>query len=137
MRSTRPTASTPTASTPEAARPATGAMLVDAALVLAFVLIGRASHNEGLLGTLNTLWPFLGGLTLGWLLMRAWRSPRRIVWTGIGIWLGAAAGGLLLRVVAGQGVQPGFAIVTAVVLGVFLLGWRGIALLVHRARSRP
>jgi len=112
------------------------AVLLDAALVLAFVLIGRASHNEGPLGTLNTFWPFLGGLVAGWAIMRAWRSPQRIVWTGIGIWLGAVVGGLLLRLVAGQGVQPSFAIVTAVVLGVFLLGWRGIALLVHRAHSR-
>lgn len=141
MRSERPAAaSTPTASTPDAgpatAGPAIVAAVVDALLVLAFVLIGRASHNEGPLGTLNTLWPFLGGLTLGWVFTLAWRSPQRIVWTGIGIWLGAAVGGLLLRLVAGQGVQPSFAIVTAVVLGVFLLGWRGIALLVHRARTR-
>ena len=149
MRSERPAAaSTPTASTPSAptattpaagpatVRPAIVAAIVDALLVLAFVLIGRASHNEGLLGTLNTVWPFLAGLTIGWVFTLAWRSPRRIVWTGIGLWLGAAAGGLLLRMVVGQGVQPSFAIVTAVVLGVFLLGWRGIALLVHRARSR-
>jgi len=128
------------ASTPTPARvsraTAGGAALIDAALVLAFVLIGRASHNEGLLGTLNTWWPFLGGLAIGWAIMRAWRSPRRIVWTGIGIWLAAVTGGLLLRLASGQGVQPSFAIVTCVVLGVFLLGWRGIALLSSRARSR-
>lgn len=111
------------------------AAAIDAALVLAFVVIGRASHGEDLLGVLNTLWPFLGGLAAGWLVMRAWRSPLRIVWTGIGIWLGTAAGGLALRLVGGQGVQPSFAIVTVLVLGVFLLGWRGIALLVRRARS--
>lgn len=146
MRSARPAAastpaaSTPAASTPDAGpattRPAIVAGIVDALLVLTFVLIGRASHDEGLLGTLGTVWPFLAGLTIGWVLMRAWRSPQRIVWTGIGVWLGAAGGGLLLRLVAGQGVQPSFAIVTAVVLGLFLLGWRGTALLVHRARSR-
>lgn len=146
MRSERPaTASTPTASTPMAstpdagpasARPAIVAAILDVVLVLAFVLIGRASHNEGLLGTLVTAWPFLAGLSIGWVFTLAWRGPQRIAWTGIGIWLGTAGGGLLLRLVAGQGVQPSFAIVTAVVLGVFLLGWRGIALLVPRARSR-
>lgn len=109
------------------------AAAIDVALVFAFVLIGRASHGEDLLGLLNTLWPFLGGLAIGWLVMRAWRSPLRIRWTGIGIWLGAVAGGLALRLVAGQGVQPSFAIVSLLVLGVFLLGWRGIALLVRRA----
>ncbi|MEO6200763.1 MAG: DUF3054 domain-containing protein [Cryobacterium sp.] len=124
-----------TASTPALA-PALAPALCDAALLLAFVLIGRASHNEGLLGTLNTWWPFVGGLAAGWLIMRAWRSAQRIVWTGIGIWLATVAGGLLLRIASGQGVQPSFAIVTTVVLGVFLLGWRGIALLVRRVRSR-
>ncbi|WP_081882204.1 DUF3054 domain-containing protein [Cryobacterium sp. MLB-32] len=96
------------------------------------MLIGRASHGEGLLGTLNTWWPFLGGLLIGWLVMRAWRSPQRIVWTGIGIWLATVVGGLLLRVVSGQGVQLSFAIVTTITLGVFLIGWRGLALLVGR-----
>jgi len=110
--------------------------LVDAALVLAFVLIGRASHNEGLLGTLQTWWPFLGGLAIGWIAMRAWRSPQRVVWTGIGVWVATVAGGLILRVLSGQGVQLSFAIVTTIVLGVFLLGWRGVALLVRRARAR-
>ncbi|KGJ71983.1 hypothetical protein GY21_18505 [Cryobacterium roopkundense] len=110
----------------------TGAAALDAAFALLFVLIGRASHGEGLLGTLNTWWPFLGGLLIGWLVMRAWRSPQRIVWTGIGIWVATVAGGLLLRVASGQGVQLSFAIVTAITLGVFLIGWRGLALLVHR-----
>jgi hypothetical protein len=109
---------------------------IDAALVLVFVLIGRASHSEGLLGTLNTWWPFLGGLAIGWLVMRAWRGPQRIVWTGIGIWLGAVGGGMLLRVLSGQGVRPSFVIVATIVLGLFLLGWRGIAILLRRVRAR-
>ncbi|MBG6213057.1 MAG: DUF3054 domain-containing protein [Cryobacterium sp.] len=109
--------------------------LVDAVLVLVFVLIGRASHNEGLLGALVTYWPFLAGLILGWLLLRAWRSPSRIRFTGLGIWVSTVGFGLLLRVVSGQGVQLSFAIVTTVVLGVFLLGWRAVAALVHRSRS--
>lgn len=108
------------------------AAVLDAGLVLVFVLIGRASHNEGLLGTLQTWWPFLGGLAIGWVLMRAWRSPQRIVWTGIGLWVATVAGGLLLRVASGQGVQLSFAIVTAVTVAVFLIGWRALALLVRK-----
>ncbi|TDW29596.1 DUF3054 domain-containing protein [Cryobacterium psychrophilum] len=110
--------------------------LVDALFVLAFVLIGRASHNEGALGTLVTYWPFLGGLILGWLLLRAWRSPQRIRITGLGIWVSTVTFGLLLRVLSGQGVQLSFAIVTTIVLGVFLLGWRSVAALVRRSHSR-
>lgn len=120
-------------------RPGTASVVIaaaiDAALVLVFVLIGRTSHNEGLLGTLQTLSPFVGGLLLGWIIMRAWRSPRRIVWTGIGIWVATVAGGMLLRWVGGQGVALSFVIVATLVLGVFLLGWRGIALLALRIRA--
>ncbi len=110
--------------------------LVDALLVLAFVLIGRTSHNEGVLGALVTYWPFLTGLILGWLVLRAWRSPRRIRFTGLGIWVSTVGFGLLLRVVSGQGVQLSFVIVTTIVLGVFLLGWRAVAALASRSRSR-
>ncbi|TFB73767.1 DUF3054 domain-containing protein [Cryobacterium glaciale] len=108
--------------------------VLDAVLVLSFAIIGRLSHGESLAGLGVTLWPFLGGLIIGWLLLRAWRHPRDIVWTGLGIWLATVAGGLLLRLASGQGVQLSFAIVTTIVLGLFLLGWRAIAAL---ARRRP
>jgi hypothetical protein len=109
---------------------------LDAALVLVFVLIGRASHGEGLLGTLNTWWPFLGGLVVGWLVMRAWRSPSKIVWTGTGLWLYTVGVGMLLRTVSGQGTEFSFVVVTTISLGLFLLGWRGIAVLLRRQQSR-
>ena len=112
------------------------ALLTDAVLVTAFVLIGRASHSEGLLGTLITLWPFLVALAAGWLLTRAWRAPLRIVRTGLLVWVATVGLGLALRVASGQGVQLSFVIVTTIVLGVFLLGWRGVALLIARARAR-
>jgi hypothetical protein len=106
--------------------------VLDAALVLLFAVIGRLSHGESLAGLGVTYWPFLGGLIIGWLLLRAWRHPVSIVWTGLGIWIVTVAGGLLLRLASGQGVQLSFAIVTTIVLGVFLLGWRAIAALVRR-----
>lgn len=108
------------------------AFLLDLGLVVAFVLIGRASHDEGLLGTLTTLWPFLVGLMVGWIGARAWRSPRALRWAGLTIWAATVIVGMLLRVLVGQGVQFGFVVVTILVLGVFLLGWRGIAQLVLR-----
>ncbi|MGO4104287.1 DUF3054 domain-containing protein [Leifsonia sp. YAF41] len=111
------------------------AAALDAAFVLLFVLIGRASHNEGLAGVLTTWWPFLGGLAIGWLIVRAWRRPGAIVWTGLVVWLCTVVGGLALRALVGQGVQLSFAIVTTLVLGVFLLGWRAVWLLVRRVRS--
>jgi hypothetical protein len=110
---------------------------IDLVLVVAFVLIGRASHGEDVLGTLNTLWPFVVGLVVGWLGMRARFSPRRVVWTGIGIWIATVLIGMLLRVASGQGIQLSFVIVATIVLAVFLLGWRTIAALFMGVRSRP
>ncbi|MET4781373.1 DUF3054 domain-containing protein [Glaciihabitans sp. UYNi722] len=110
--------------------------VVDLVLVIAFVLIGRASHGEDLPGTLNTLWPFPVGLIVGWLGMRAWASPRRVVWTGIGIWVATVLLGMLLRVASGQGVEVSFVIVATIVVAIFLLGWRGIVALVVRLRRR-
>ncbi|MET0954383.1 MAG: DUF3054 domain-containing protein [Cryobacterium sp.] len=109
---------------------------LDAALLLLFVLIGRASHGESLLGVLITWWPFLAGLAVGWLVTRAWRHPLRIRWTGLGVVAVTVAVGLLLRVASGQGVQLSFVIVTVAVISVFLLGWRAIGLLVRRLRRR-
>lgn len=109
---------------------------LDAAALLLFVVIGRASHGEGLWGVLGTWWPFLGGLLVGWLVMRAWRTPLQLIWTGLGVWLVTVLVALLLRQITGQGVQTSFVIVTVLVVGTLLLGWRMIALLVRRLRRR-
>ena len=77
-------------------RPAV-ALGLDAACVLAFVAIGRASHHDG-------------------------ESV-----AGLGAWLGAAGLGMLLRVLAGQGTAPAFIGVALAFLGLFLLGWRAVA----------
>lgn len=114
------------------------AQALDVILVLAFVIIGRVSHKEDLnvLGILSTLWPFLVGLVVGHLIMRSWRRPFRIMWTGVGIWIATVAVGIGLRLISGQGVELGFVVVAAATLGVFLLGWRAIALLVTRGSRK-
>jgi hypothetical protein len=110
---------------------------LDAALLLVFVVIGRANHGgEGLFGVLAAWWPFQAGLLVAWLVMRAWRTPALIRWTGVGVWLITVPVAMLLRVLSGQGVQPSFIIVTVVVVGGFLLGWRLIALLARRLAHR-
>ena len=114
------------------------AALVDAVLILVFVLIGRGSHGEtdALTGTLITFWPFAAGALVGWLASLAWRRPRAVWPTGAVVWAAAVVVGMLLRVLSGQGVQPSFVIVTAIVLGVFLVGWRAVVALVVRLRAR-
>jgi Protein of unknown function (DUF3054) len=102
------------------------AVVLDCCCVLAFVIIGRASHarGENLPGIASTAWPFLAGLACGWLAARAWRRPLGLVPAGAGAWLGTVAVGMALRVVAGQGTAVAFVGVALAFLGLFLLGWR-------------
>jgi DUF3054 family protein len=112
-------------------------MLADVAVVLAFVVIGRANHQAGetLAGGAGTAWPFLAGLAAGELGARSWRRPAALVPTGLIVWLATVCLGQLLRVVSGQGTDPAFVAVSAAFLGLFLLGWRAIVLLAGRSRA--
>jgi Protein of unknown function (DUF3054) len=114
------------------------AVLLDCCCVLAFVIIGRASHAKGetLAGVASTAWPFLAGLAGGWLGTRAWRRPLALVPAGVGAWLGAVALGMALRVVSGQGTAVAFVFVALAFLGAGLLGWRLVAYGLRR-RPRP
>jgi Protein of unknown function (DUF3054) len=102
------------------------AVLIDVCCVLVFVVIGRASHAKGetLAGIASTSWPFLCGLGLGWLVSRAWLRPLALLPAGISAWLCTVAGGMVLRVVSGQGTAVAFIGVALAFLGLFLLGWR-------------
>jgi hypothetical protein len=117
------------------------AALLDVCCVLAFVIIGRASHTKGesLAGIASTAWPFLAGLLAGWVATRAWRGPLALVPAGAGAWLGTAAVGMVLRVVSGQGTAFAFTCVALAFLGLFLLGWRAAArlLLPRPRRANP
>jgi hypothetical protein len=99
---------------------------IDTGLVLAFVLIGRASHHDGggLAGLASTAWPFLTGLAAGEFITRSWRRPAALLPTGVGVWLSTVAVGMILRVIAGQGTAAAFILVALAFLGLFLLGWR-------------
>src|ERR1700691_2696410 len=100
------------------------ALVLDCCCVLAFVIIGRASHERGesLGGIASTAWPFLAGLACGWLAVRAWRRPAALAPAGVGAWLGTVAVGMVLRVGSGQGTAVAFVLVALAVLGLFLLG---------------
>jgi len=113
-------------------------VLADVLCVLAFVIIGRASHQDGesLAGVTSTAWPFLVGLAVGEAATRAWRQPAALVPTGVGVWLATVALGQLLRAVSGPGTDAAFIAVSAVFLGLFLLGWRLVAAGVPALRSR-
>ena len=114
------------------------AALIDLVLIVAFAAIGMSSHEEHLTAaTLVTVaWPFVAGGVIGWLVSLAWKNPAAPLRTGIPVWILAAGGGMVLRVVTGGGFAVPFLIVTLIVLAVFLIGWRAIAALVSRIRSR-
>jgi peptidoglycan/LPS O-acetylase OafA/YrhL len=107
-------------------RSAVRAAVIDVCCILLFVVIGRASHTKGesAAGVASTAWPFLAGLAVGWLAVRAWRRPAAIVPSGAAAWLGTVAVGMVLRVLAGQGTAFSFIVVALIFLGLFLLGWR-------------
>ncbi|MET9024867.1 DUF3054 domain-containing protein [Nocardia sp. NPDC004168] len=110
--------------------------VVDALLVVVFCAIGRRSHDEAVLaGLLRTVWPFATGLVVGWLVVALrWRAAAgdarfdiTPLWpAGVVIWTCTLVGGMLLRVVSGQGTAVSFVLVAGVVLAVFLLGWRAV-----------
>jgi hypothetical protein len=109
---------------------------IDLLAVVVFVLIGRASHGEGILGLLVTLWPFAVGLLVGHVLalVLGQRETRSVRWAGVVVWVSTVVVGMVLRAVSGQGVQLSFVIVTVLVLAVLLLGWRFVAWLIARRR---
>lgn len=114
------------------------ALVLDAALVTLFAGLGRSEHarEATVLGLAETAWPFLTGLVVMWLVTLAFRRPLAIMRTGVPLWLGTVALGMLLRFATGSGIALPFVIVATVTLGVFLLGWRAIAALVSRLRRR-
>ncbi|MBK0419372.1 DUF3054 domain-containing protein [Leucobacter sp. CSA1] len=114
------------------------ALVADALFVVLFAALGRSSHarEATFVGLVETAWPFLVGLAVVWLAARVWRAPLRIVRSGVPLWVGTVAIGMLLRALTGAGTAMPFVIVATVSVGVFLLGWRGIAVLFQRALRR-
>jgi hypothetical protein len=111
--------------------------ILDVVSVLVFVAIGRASHDHGetAAGVASTSWPFLTGLAVGWIVVRAWRRPHLLVPTGLMVWISCVAVGMVLRVVAGQGTAVAFVFVALAFLGLELLGWRALARIARKART--
>ncbi|MCU1527935.1 MAG: hypothetical protein JWP75_1698 [Frondihabitans sp.] len=112
--------------------------VVDFLLVMAFVLIGRSSHDEGetALGIATTAWPFVSGLIIGWLSIVGVRWNFVELKSGAVIWVATVFVGMLLRKSSEQGIAVSFVIVAAIVLGVFLVGWRVLALSLAGRRRR-
>jgi hypothetical protein len=116
------------------ARPAAVALLIDVACVVVFCAIGRRSHAEGITmgGVAETAWPFLTGTAVGWVASRAWRRPTALTPTGLAVWIGTVAVGMLLRKLTSAGTALSFVVVASVATAILLLGWRGVATVLQR-----
>ena len=110
------------------------ALAIDLLFLLLFVGIGRNAHQHGITisGVASTLWPFLVGLLVGWLIV--WRLHRRgsLPGSGVLIVVATVAVGMVLRVVGGQGTALAFIVVALTFLTLFLVGWRLLIRIVAR-----
>ena len=101
------------------------------------MLIGRRNHDEsaGIGGLLETAAPFLIGLGVGWLIVRAWRWPMAIV-TGLVIWPITILVGMIVRsTIFDRGTAVSFVIVATLFLGACLVGWRAAFRVLTRRRQ--
>ena len=95
--------------------------VVDAVVVVSFVAVGRDSHGftSDWGETFRIATPFLIGLVVAIVIVRAWRDP--LPWpTGLALGLATVASGLLIRwLVFEDGTAPVFILVT----GGWIIGW--------------
>lgn len=110
------------------------ALVLDAALVLVFVAIGREEHDDtgATRDILSVALPFWFGLVAGWIAAKVWRAPWAIR-TGLLIWPATVIVGMCARRwVFGDGTAVAFVIVATLFLGACLVGWRALAHLATR-----
>ncbi len=116
---------------------------IDIVMVLAFAVVGRASHSESdaAVGVLTTAWPYLVATVIGTGLALLPRGGARHDPYGrisaVVVWLTTVILGMGLRLLSGATAAWPFWIVAFITLGLLLMGWRLVARSVLRARSRP
>ncbi|MFB9732692.1 MULTISPECIES: DUF3054 domain-containing protein [Ornithinimicrobium] len=115
------------------------AFWLDLGVVLVLAAGGRRSHDldGSVLGVLETAWPFLVGLAVGWVAVARQPRTRRVWWLdGTVVTLSTVVVGMLLRLASGQGAAAAFVLVATAVLAAGMLGWRAVdaALEVRRGR---
>lgn len=100
--------------------------ILDVACIFIFVVVGRRNHESPatVSGTLTTAAPFLIALVGAWLGARAWKIPRALS-TGVVLWVVTVVVGMFVRrFVFNDGTAASFVLVTALVLGLLLVGTR-------------
>ena len=109
---------------------------LDVFFVVLFAALGRRSHEESgaFVDVFETAAPFLIGLAVGWLLVRAWRRPMSVM-VAVAIWpITILVGMIARRTLFDRGTAPSFVVVATLFIGLFLVGWRLVARVVERRR---
>jgi hypothetical protein len=117
-----------------------GAIAADIAAVVLFATLGRNAHDErsGAAAVLTIAAPFLVGLAVGWIVNPAVRRQPLALRAGVGVWLTTVAIGLVLRrTVWDRGTAASFVIVSTLVLGALIVGWRAMWVFACRRRELP
>ncbi|WP_257183243.1 DUF3054 domain-containing protein [Corynebacterium cystitidis] len=114
----------------------TTAIALDLVAIAVFALLARIAHQSEempftFMGFLSTLWPFVVGVVMGWIIVREGRGTR-----GVWVWLITLVVGLTIWGVRNQAIPHwSFVIVATIMSALLMLGWRGIAGAVGRKRG--
>lgn len=109
---------------------------LDLVCVLVFALVGVLTHGTPAGDYLQVVWPFLVGLVAAWM-VPAIRALPLLIWpSGVLVWAVTTVVGLGLRWATGGGMSGAFPVVTVLVLGVLLVGWRVVPEVVEKRRER-
>ena len=111
--------------------------IADALVIIAFVIIGREDHgfSSDLSDYARVAAPFLLGLAVSGVVLRAWRDPMRIR-TGVALSVGTVVVGMLARhFVWGDGTATTFVLVTTGFLVAGMVAWRLVVAGVTRIRA--
>lgn len=108
-------------------------------LVFIFATVGyyTHAHNLDFSGVLHTVWPFMLALVFAWCANAVWDSPLAPLRTGVGVWATTVLGGMIVRIILGDGTAGPFILVASGFNFFTLVGWRTLAsLLTGRGASK-
>ncbi|QGU05700.1 DUF3054 domain-containing protein [Corynebacterium comes] len=118
------------------------ALSADVVAIAAFALFARIAHQTddmplNVAGWLSTLWPFLLGIALSWvvIVIAGWNGAR-VVPAGVTAWLITVVVGLGIWTLRNGGLPHwSFILVATIMSALLVLGWRVVTAAVGRRRA--